>query len=112
MASHRRKIKRFIIFLILSAIAFGTLYPAYFMTVNSFKSEQEYVLNKLGLPQHWSLATLTEAWSRVGHLFANSARVVVPSVFLSLFICSMAGYAFSHIKFKYRDQIFLLVVLR
>ncbi len=42
--------------------------------------------------------------------FINSAMIAIPSTLLPLAIASMAAYAFSWIKFPFRDTLFLVVV--
>ena len=42
--------------------------------------------------------------------FANNLIISIPSTLIPLTICSMAAYAFSWIKFPFRDSLFLLVV--
>jgi alpha-glucoside transport system permease protein len=42
--------------------------------------------------------------------FLNSAMIAIPSTLLPLFIGALAAYAFSWIKFPFRDTIFLLLV--
>jgi len=44
------------------------------------------------------------------HAFMNTVFIAVPSTFLPLAICSLAAYAFSWVKFPFRDSLFLLVV--
>ena len=42
--------------------------------------------------------------------FLNTVFIAVPSTLLPLAICAMAAYAFSWMKFPFRDSIFLIVV--
>jgi len=42
--------------------------------------------------------------------FLNSVIISVPSTLLPLLICSLAAYAFSWLKFRFRDTLFLIVV--
>ena len=42
--------------------------------------------------------------------FVNNLIISIPSTLIPLTICSMAAYAFSWIKFPFRDSLFLLVV--
>jgi alpha-glucoside transport system permease protein len=48
--------------------------------------------------------------AKMGSSFVNSLIITVPSTLLPLFIGAMAAYAFSWIKFPFRDTIFLLIV--
>jgi alpha-glucoside transport system permease protein len=42
--------------------------------------------------------------------FVNNLIISIPSTLIPLTICSMAAYAFSWVKFPFRDSLFLLVV--
>jgi alpha-glucoside transport system permease protein len=44
------------------------------------------------------------------HAFMNTVFIAVPSTLLPLAICSLAAYAFSWVRFPFRDTIFLIVV--
>src|SRR5437899_10538496 len=42
--------------------------------------------------------------------FANTVFIAVPSTLLPLGICALAAYAFSWMRFPFRDTLFLIVV--
>jgi alpha-glucoside transport system permease protein len=42
--------------------------------------------------------------------FANTVFIAIPSTLLPLAICAMAAYAFSWMRFPFRDSLFLIVV--
>src|SRR4051812_21598016 len=42
--------------------------------------------------------------------FLNSLFIAVPSTLLPLLVCSLAAYAFSWLRFPFRDSIFLVIV--
>jgi alpha-glucoside transport system permease protein len=48
--------------------------------------------------------------NQMGSSFVNSALIAFPATILPLFIGALAAYAFSWIKFPFRDTIFLLLV--
>lgn len=48
--------------------------------------------------------------ARMGSSFVNSIIITVPSTLLPLFLGAMAAYAFSWIRFPFRDTIFLIIV--
>ena len=58
----------------------------------------------------------TENYSQVlnaagmGQSFVNSLLISIPSTLLPLAVCSLAAYAFSWLKFPFRDTIFLIIV--
>ena len=48
--------------------------------------------------------------ARMGSSFVNSLIITIPSTLLPLFIGAAAAYAFSWIRFPFRDTIFLIIV--
>jgi alpha-glucoside transport system permease protein len=46
----------------------------------------------------------------MGQSFINSVIISVPSTLLPLVVCSLAAYAFSWLRFPFRDTIFLVIV--
>jgi len=46
----------------------------------------------------------------MGQSFLNSLIIAVPSTLLPLLVCSLAAYAFSWLRFPFRDTIFLVIV--
>jgi alpha-glucoside transport system permease protein len=46
----------------------------------------------------------------MGRAFLNSVIITIPSTILPLVICSLAAYAFSWLRFRFRDTIFLIIV--
>jgi alpha-glucoside transport system permease protein len=46
----------------------------------------------------------------MGQSFLNSLLISIPSTLLPLAVCSLAAYAFSWLKFPFRDTIFLVIV--
>ena len=64
----------------------------------------------------FTLRFTTENYSQVlsaqgmSQAFINTVMISVPSTILPLLLCSMAAYAFSWLRFPFRDTLFLLVV--
>jgi alpha-glucoside transport system permease protein len=46
----------------------------------------------------------------MGQAFINSLIITIPATLLPLLVCSLAAYAFSWIRFPFRDTIFLIIV--
>lgn len=107
--------RRLAIFLVLAAVSVTTVYPLIFVLKTSLKTEAEYISNPHGWPQQPSMMNFLNVWGRSasGNLprFAtNSAIVVVAGVVLSWVVCGMAGYAFSHLRFRGRRLLFFVVL--
>lgn len=88
--------------LVLLMFAALAAFPIYFMIVNAFKSENEYITNAFGPPHHWTLATMREALSD-GALYrwlANSALVTAVSVGGSTALAALAAYPIALMRWR------------
>ena len=88
--------------LILIMLAIMSLYPLYFVAVNSVKTKVEYNSNKIGLPHRivfdaYRKVFLSEKFPR---WLINTLIVTVVSVLLCLFFSSMAGFVISKMEFR------------
>lgn len=87
---------------ILLAFSALALLPVYFMIVNAFKARAEYTTNKLGLPLHPTLKTLSTALAD-GGLFVwlmNSLIITVASVAISTALAALAAYPISLMRWR------------
>jgi len=93
-------------------ISLTCLYPFYFMIISSFKTNQDYTVNPLGLPKHFTLASFSSMFAQVDifQSLVNSVIVVCGSLVFILLFSSMAGYAFAKLKFWGANQIFILIL--
>ena len=112
MSALRRHAGRTAIFLALAAISLTTIYPLVFMLLSALKGEEEFIVNPYGIPMHPTFDNLVNAWkyARFGHYLGNSLIVVVAGVALSWAVCSMAGYALSHLRFPGRRIAFFAIL--
>jgi ABC-type glycerol-3-phosphate transport system permease component len=79
-----------------------TVVPLYFMLVNSFKGQAEYIGNPYGLPDDPTLSTLGDAF-KGGDLLrwlGNSALFTVASVTLSTVIAALAAYPLALMRWR------------
>jgi ABC-type glycerol-3-phosphate transport system permease component len=88
------------------------LFPVYFMAVSAFKTKDQYLANKWGLPLQPVLTNFATAFAGDKFLlrFANSIILTVASVLLSLFIATLAAYAFARMPFPGKRTLFSLVI--
>lgn len=111
----RLPLGRVLIFLILAAVSASTIYPLIFVLKTSLKTEDEYIANPYGWPREPSMANFQNVWGGgasggLSRYALNSAIVVVSAVILSWGVCGMAGYAFSHLRFRGRRALFFVVL--
>ena len=88
-----------------------TLFPLYFMITNSFKVQDEFFNNLLGLPQNPILGNFTKILQHpnLGRWFFNSILLTTGSVMVSTIIAILAAYAFALMRFPGRDTLFNLI---
>jgi len=107
-----RLLRRILIFVALAGISATTIYPLLFMPLSALKGEPEYIGNPYGWPREPTLGNFANAWryGKFGLYLGNSFIVVVAGVVLSWAVCSMAGYALSHLRFRGRRAMFFAIL--
>ncbi len=90
--------------------AFLALVPTFFMIATSLKSDEEYAVDKLGLPD-WPVlehfrAVLVDSPFLIW--MANSIILVVGAVLLSTIVSCLAAYAIACMTFRGRDTLLAL----
>jgi raffinose/stachyose/melibiose transport system permease protein len=88
------------------------LFPVYFMAVSAFKTKDQYLANKWGLPLQPVLTNFATAFAgdKFALRFANSIILTVASVLLSMIIATLAAYAFARMSFPGKRTLFSLVI--
>jgi alpha-glucoside transport system permease protein len=103
------------IHLALGIIAVIWLVPTIGLLVTSFRPRTE-IQSSGWWTTFGSFQLTTENYQQVlqaqgmGQAFINSLIIAVPSTILPLIVCSLAAYAFSWLRFPFRDTIFLIIV--
>jgi raffinose/stachyose/melibiose transport system permease protein len=91
---------RILVYLVLVAFTAMTTYPIIWLVLNSFKTTQEFQVNRLGLPQHWTVANYPNAWriGDFGGLFLNSLLYTSVSTGAIVVISLAASFAFAKLR--------------
>jgi raffinose/stachyose/melibiose transport system permease protein len=87
--------------LVLLLVAGLCLVPLWATIIGGFKSSGELRTNALGLPRVWLLDNYVSivAGIRFWQMLGNSAIIAGFTVFLTLFVRSMAAYVLAHLRF-------------
>lgn len=104
----KRIAKNTVSHILLAGIGFMWIYPFLWMISASFKSQQEFFDNRLGLiPEAPTLENIVRIWSKAdfGTYFYNTVIVTLFSVIIVLIMTMMAGYAMGRYRFWGRKVI-------
>ncbi|MDO4294753.1 MAG: carbohydrate ABC transporter permease [bacterium] len=109
----KKNLRLILSFLILSAGVLVMILPFLWMLLTSFKNYAETVqLPIVWFPKVWTLENYAYVLEKMNFLlyYKNSIIMVVGVVAGQLLVCSMAGYAFARIAFRFRKTLFLLLL--
>lgn len=100
-------------YIVLAFFTFIFLYPIFLMITSSFKTNLEIFTSPLSLPESFSLANYIEVWHVVSFsdYIWNSIIVSAASVFIVLFVSSMAGFYLARYSFKWNPFILLFFMI-
>jgi alpha-glucoside transport system permease protein len=107
-------LNRTVIHVALALIGLVWLVPTLGLLVTSFRPRSD--IQSTGwwdiLNLHLTIENYRQVLEAQGMLqaFANTVFIAVPSTLLPLGICALAAYAFSWMRFPFRDTLFLIVV--
>lgn len=90
-----------------------SLFPIYFIIVNSFKTAQQFAQDRLSPPTALNFNNYVAAWGQVARPILNSTVIVTVSVAGILIAASLTAFAFSqlHIPFKRFLYFFIFILL-
>ena len=116
MAGRKRRSVGTVVRMILMALALiWTLFPIYWMTVTALKTTLEIFSPRLQLlPAHPTVENFTEMWTGVVPVrtyFANSVVTSSLTCVLTIVVSVLAAYAFSRMKFRYKEPLQLSLLL-
>jgi ABC-type glycerol-3-phosphate transport system permease component len=96
----------------LGLLALSALFPLYFMLSASFRTQLDWDQSKVGLPTTLSLKAFGDAWTgaNIGEYLRNSVIITVITVALSVVVASMAGYAFSRVRWRFSNAAYYFVL--
>ena len=99
----KAKTNKIIVNIVLLLVSLSILIPLWMMFVNSFKTPGEALTLGLGLPETWMFENYYNVFIE-GRLFRglmNSCLITFSSVFLTLFIGSLASFIIARRKTKF-----------
>ena len=93
--------------------SFVSMFPVWILIINTFKVRKEIYTNPFGLPKAWTLQNYQSLLSNSNFFvyFRNSFLVVVISLFMILFLGSLAAYALAHWRTRFSGAVYFFFVL-
>ena len=93
--------------------SFISIFPLWFLVINTFKVKKEIYLNFFGLPQKWTLENYESLLGSRDFFvyFRNSFLVVVVSLSMILFVGSLCAYALVHWRTKTSRGVYYFFVI-
>ena len=101
-------------YIILVLTAISMLIPFLWTVSASFQNESQIFSSGINLlPKTFTTQNYSEITNKlpISRYFFNSLFVAVTTTFFQVIVATMAGYAFAKIKFKYKELIFVLVLI-
>jgi len=105
---------RVIFYAIMIAFTVLTIYPIFWMIIQSFKTHQEFITtNKLSFPDAWVFTNYVFVWVQGNffNFFVNSVIYSVVTVASVLLLANMAGFAFAKFNFKITKLLYGLFII-
>lgn len=94
----------------IAVLALLTLFPLYFIAVNSLKDQTQFAQNQFALPAAPQWANYAQAFGRLVGPTLNTLFIVSVSVLGILVVASLAAYAFAVLRFPGKQALFFFVL--
>ena len=93
---------RFTYYIILLIASISIIYPLFWMTYTSLKTNEEVIKSPFGLPSRISFDNINKAWEtgNFSQLYVNSLFITILSVIGVIILATMAAYALARYKFQ------------
>ncbi|MDE7045829.1 MAG: carbohydrate ABC transporter permease [Acetatifactor sp.] len=104
-----KRISRIALYAVLGLVAVYTIFPIYFLFVNSFKSQKEIVASPMALPASWNLQYIKGAAEQIDLLssVANTLVITIASVALIILVSSVTAWMMVRNRSKGSNYLFL-----
>jgi ABC-type glycerol-3-phosphate transport system permease component len=100
-------------YIVLMVFVFYALIPIFIMWLSALKTNAEISASPFGLPEVIQWRNIIDAWStgHFGRYVGNTFIITLPTVFLVVYISSMAGYAIGKLKFAGSKLLFYIFLI-
>ncbi|MFI5010775.1 MAG: carbohydrate ABC transporter permease [Hyphomicrobiales bacterium] len=99
----------------LCLLAAAMIYPVIWMVLSSLRPQGEIFANLGVIPRHWTLENFVTGWNFFGNytfatFFINSFVICGLAVIGNLVACTLAGYAFARLNFRWKGFWFAIMI--
>ncbi len=103
-------ILKIVTYILLGIWAVIVIYPFIWSIVAALKTDMEIFANPWGLPAIPMWENFARAWTKaqIGAYIGNTFIVVIPAIFLTLLLSSMAAYVFARYDFRSKSFLFYM----
>lgn len=106
-----QRLRRPVLYTVMSLVALFYLLPIYVMVINSLKTTDQAVQDKMwAWPHGLSWATYSLALAKLGPNFLNTVYLVIPGTVLSALLGSLNGYVLAKWRFRGADALFTVLL--
>ena len=107
LGKKRLYLSKSVIHLLFIVLSVFSLFPVFFMFMNSLKSKEEYIINKYSFPKSLALDNFRTIFlmKNYGRWFLNSTIITVFAVIITLLFAIFTAYALSRYEFRFKRAI-------
>lgn len=97
-------------YLLLIVWAIIVIYPMLWSFISAFKTDKELFDNPWAMPAQLMLDNFSRAWTQaqIGAFIGNTFIVIIPGIFFTLLLSSMAAYVFARYEFRGKNFLFYM----
>ena len=109
----RRKASRVAVYACLIGWAATTLYPFYWLVLNSLKRTWDVFNDPFALPTVWMFQNYEEAWrlARIGIMSQRSLFVTVVSTVMAVLLAATTSFVLSRFQFRWKNLLMAYLML-
>lgn len=106
----RKRIAHVVIYVVLAVMALATLFPLWFLLINSFKSQSEIIKSPLALPKSLDFSHILNAIKQIdlGNSFLLTALITVVGVAFIIVVSSSVAWMMVRFKSKVANALLLV----
>ncbi|CUX57920.1 L-arabinose transport system permease protein AraQ [Clostridium sp. C105KSO15] len=113
--SRKKRISTIITHVVMILLGIFMLYPLIWMFFSSFKTNSEIFGSVSLLPKEPVWDSFIKGWNGTGRItyttyYKNTFLIVLPTMLLTVFSCSIVAYGFARFRFRFKHQLFLLMI--